>query len=114
VAEASRILDRIAGDGTSPAPERDGGWLAIRLDPSRAAEVNRALATAGIYASGLETGSDLESLFLELTRSEQPTSHEGTMSGPVGGGQAGASGPGANAGSSGGGAGRPGDGAGAA
>ena len=29
--------------------------------------MNRALAEAGIYASGLETGSDLESLFLELT-----------------------------------------------
>ena len=80
--------------GRTPTPERDGGWIAIRLDPSRAAEINRALASAGIYASGLETGSDLESLFLELTRSEQPTSHEGTMTGPVGWGQAGAGSPG--------------------
>ena len=108
VAEASRILDRIAGDGTTPTPERDGGWIAIRLDPSRAAEINRALASAGIYASGLETGSDLESLFLELTRSEQPTSHEGTMTGPVGWGQAGAGSPGGSGGGQGDG---PGDGA---
>jgi ABC-2 type transport system ATP-binding protein len=92
-AAATGILQGLAGDGAEVTAERDGGWLAVRLDTDRAAEVNRALATAGIYASGLETGSDLESLFLELTRSEQPTSHEGTMAGPVGWGQAGATGP---------------------
>ena len=92
VAAATGILQGIAGDGATPTPERDGGWLTVRLDASRASDVNRALASAGIYASGLETGSDLESLFLELTRSEQPTSHEGTMAGPVGWGQAGATG----------------------
>jgi hypothetical protein len=42
------------------------------------------LAGAGIYASGLETGSDLESLFLELTRSEPTASREGTFMGPAG------------------------------
>ena len=47
------------------------GWLSVRVEPDRAAEVNRALATAGIYASRLETGSDLESLFLELTADAQ-------------------------------------------
>jgi ABC-2 type transport system ATP-binding protein len=91
-AAASQILENVAGDGTTVTPERDGEWLAIRIDPSRAADLNRALATAGIYASGLETGSDLESLFLELTRSEQTTSREGTMAGPVGWGAAGAGG----------------------
>ncbi|MFI5226877.1 MAG: ATP-binding cassette domain-containing protein [Candidatus Limnocylindrales bacterium] len=45
----------------------DGDWLVVRLGRERAMEVNRTLAEAGIYASGLETGSDLESLFLELT-----------------------------------------------
>ena len=49
----------------------DDGWLSLRIEPGRAAEVNRALATAGIYASGLETGNDLESLFLELTGGDQ-------------------------------------------
>ena len=39
------------------------------MAPGRASEVNRALAEAGIYASGLEPGSDLESVFLELTGS---------------------------------------------
>ena len=57
-------------DGAVTREPGDGGWLSIALDPSRAAEVNRALATAGIYASGLETGSDLEKLFLELTAGE--------------------------------------------
>jgi ABC-2 type transport system ATP-binding protein len=43
-------------------------WLTVRLNADRAAEVNRALAQAGIYASGLEAGSDLESLFMQLTQ----------------------------------------------
>ena len=117
-----RVAESEVADGVAhPRPDRrrrddpdrratTAGWIAIRLDPSRAAEVNRALASAGIFASGLETGSDLESLFLELTAAEQPTSHEGTITGPVGWGQAGAGGPGRSVGPGDG----PGDGAGAA
>jgi len=56
-----------ASEPASDAVRIDGDWLVARLERERAAEVNRALAEAGIYASGLETGSDLESLFLELT-----------------------------------------------
>ncbi len=47
--------------------EPDGAWLDVRIPGARAAEVNRTLAGAGIYAARLEAGSDLESLFLELT-----------------------------------------------
>src|SRR6476659_4184701 len=54
-------------------------WLTIHVEPSRAAEVNRTLAAAGIYASGLESGTDLELLFLELTGGE--ASSEGRMQG---------------------------------
>ncbi len=43
------------------------GWFTVQIAPNRAAEVNAALAAAGIYASGLEPGSDLETLFLEIT-----------------------------------------------
>jgi ABC-2 type transport system ATP-binding protein len=43
------------------------GWFTVGISPARAADVNRALAGAGIYASGLEPGSDLESIFLEIT-----------------------------------------------
>ncbi len=39
----------------------------VAVDQGRSAEVNRALAEAGIYAAGIEAGSDLESVFLELT-----------------------------------------------
>jgi ABC-2 type transport system ATP-binding protein len=45
------------------------GWFTVGVAPGRASEVNRALGEAGIYASGLEPGSDLESVFLELTGS---------------------------------------------
>jgi ABC-2 type transport system ATP-binding protein len=54
-------------DGRPSGPANETGWLAVPIATDRAAEVNRTLAAAGIYASGLETGSDLESLFLELT-----------------------------------------------
>jgi len=54
-------------------------WLTIHVEPSRAAEVNRTLAEAGIFASGLESGTDLEMLFLELTGGE--ASSEGRMQG---------------------------------
>jgi len=70
-----------AGDITSA---EEVGWLSLRMEPGRASDVSRALATAGIYPSGLESGSDLESLFLELTGGEPTASHEGTFFGPAG------------------------------
>jgi ABC-2 type transport system ATP-binding protein len=79
---ARRILDGLAGDATTkPA---DDGWLAVPIAPDRAAEVNRALATAGIYASGIETGNDLEALFLTLTAGDDSANHEGTFFGAAG------------------------------
>jgi ABC-2 type transport system ATP-binding protein len=82
---ASRVLaSLVPGEGT-PTAAGDDGWLSLRVAPDRAAEINRALASAGIYASGLETGSDLESLFLELTAGESSTSSEGTFFGTAGG-----------------------------
>ena len=40
-----------AADAVSPVPGEEG-WLSIRIEPGRAADVNRALALAGIYVSG--------------------------------------------------------------
>lgn len=69
MSKAAEVLGRLA-------PERplygvdsgdDTGWFTVGVAPARASEINRALTEAGIYASGLEPGSDLESLFLELT-----------------------------------------------
>ena len=55
--------------------DEDEPWLAVHVEPHRAGEVNRTLAQAGIFASGLESGTDLEELFLQLTSGE--TSAEG-------------------------------------
>jgi ABC-2 type transport system ATP-binding protein len=69
VAPAGPVLEQAAGPGLVamvPGPER--GWLEVRVDPARAGELNRALATAGIYASRIEAGTTLEARFLELTR----------------------------------------------
>jgi len=81
---ATRILHALAGDGAIAPVDGEEGWLSIRIEPGRAAEVNRALALAGVYASGLETGSDLESLFLALTAGAPSASHEGTFFGLAG------------------------------
>jgi ABC-type multidrug transport system ATPase subunit len=57
-------------DGVTRATAGDG-WLSVRIAPERAADVNRLLAQAGIYASSITAGSDLEALFLELTGGEE-------------------------------------------
>jgi ABC-2 type transport system ATP-binding protein len=74
--------------------DRDEGWLSVHIAAERAEDVNQTLAGAGIYASGLESGADLEMLFLELTGGTGPPSGEGTfvgLSGPNGGQEGGAS-----------------------
>lgn len=84
IESATSVLARLApGDGVSRVPGEDG-WLSVRVAPDQAVEVNRALATAGIFASGLETGSDLESLFLSLTSGPQEPGGEGTFFGLAG------------------------------
>ena len=84
VEAAIRILDGFTADGGASPVMGEEGWLSIAIEPRRAPDVNRALATAGIYASGLETGSDLESLFLALTSGPASTSREGTFFGLAG------------------------------
>jgi ABC-2 type transport system ATP-binding protein len=54
-------------ENVSSETDADGAWVNVRVAPSRAAEINKVLASAGIYASRLSAGTDLESLFLELT-----------------------------------------------
>jgi ABC-2 type transport system ATP-binding protein len=84
VAPARGVLASLVPDGDVAPVPGDDGWLSVRIAPERAADVNRELASAGIYASGLEAGSDLESLFLELTQGEPTASHEGTFFGVAG------------------------------
>ena len=69
------------GAAGAPEPDPDAVWLSVPAAPNRAAEINRLLASGGIYASGLESGSDLEMLFLELTGGEPVAGSEGTFQG---------------------------------
>ena len=59
----------VLGAPTLPQPADSAGtaWIDVRIAPDRAADVNRLLAGAGIYASAVTAGSDLESIFLSLT-----------------------------------------------
>lgn len=84
VPPARAALVGLVPDGDITTVAGEPGWISVRIEPGRAADVNRALASVGIYASGIETGSDLESLFLELTRGEPTASHEGTFFGLAG------------------------------
>lgn len=70
VSVAGPALDAVAGVGAVVAETGpEAGWLNVRFDPGRAAELNRALASAGVFASRIEGGTTLESLFLEVTGS---------------------------------------------
>ena len=41
----------------TPGAGPEAGWLTVRIDPARGAELNRALVDAGIYASRIEAGT---------------------------------------------------------
>jgi ABC-2 type transport system ATP-binding protein len=79
VAGATAALSALATVDARDHDDADEQWLAVHLEPVRAAEVNQRLAEAGIFASGLESGTDLELLFLELTGGSEAASHEGTF-----------------------------------
>ena len=70
--KAFAVMTKLAGEGRVEVPYPQMAWLVARVAADKAADVNRALADAGIYASGLEGGSDLESLFLQLTAPPPP------------------------------------------
>jgi ABC-2 type transport system ATP-binding protein len=53
--------------------DRAEGWLSVRVAPDRAEEISQKLAGVGIFVSGLESGTDLEMLFLELTGGQAAT-----------------------------------------
>lgn len=92
--ERAATLARLeAFDAPADAAEADASSLAtiaIRTDPTRAAEVNRFLAEGGIYATGVASGNDLESVFLSLTEAAatEPKSDD-TAGPPIGWGERG-------------------------
>jgi ABC-2 type transport system ATP-binding protein len=65
IPEATALLAGLASEIHSDG--RGPGWLTVVGASVRAAEMNRVLVGAGVNVSGLEVGSDLESLFLSLT-----------------------------------------------
>jgi ABC-type multidrug transport system ATPase subunit len=74
--EARTLLERLARTDVAEGGGADV-WLAVHVEPNRAGEVNRLLAEAGVYASGLESGTDLENLFLQLTGGGEPSAEGG-------------------------------------
>jgi ABC-2 type transport system ATP-binding protein len=80
IAAAQETLSGLAGPDAVRVDDAEEGWLTVRFEPARSAEATRALAERGIYLAGLEAGSDLESIFLELT-GDTSASHEGTFVG---------------------------------
>jgi ABC-2 type transport system ATP-binding protein len=84
VAGAAAALAPLAGPAAVTSSAAEPGWLSVRVAPDRTGEVNRVLAGAGIWATGLETGNDLEMLFLELTGGAPVAGSEGTFFGMAG------------------------------
>jgi ABC-type multidrug transport system ATPase subunit len=78
---AAATLAAVAPTKTESGRDEAEVWLSVQTEPRRAREINRVLADSGVYASGLESGSDLEALFLELTGGESLPGSEGTFQG---------------------------------
>ena len=78
VGSAVAAASALAPAEALPSADDGPGWLLVHVEPHRAEEVSRILAGQGIYASGLEAGTDLEILFLELT-SGQASAEEGAF-----------------------------------
>jgi ABC-type multidrug transport system ATPase subunit len=67
-AQAGEILTRLLG--AAAVTQRDG-LFALKVDPARAAEINRALVTGNVEVSELTAGQrSLEDVFIELTGTE--------------------------------------------
>jgi len=79
-AAAAALAGLVQPDHVAPSTN-EPGWLTVQIAPDRTAEVNRTLANASIYASGLESGNDLEELFLSLTQDPSAVDPDGTFAG---------------------------------
>jgi ABC-2 type transport system ATP-binding protein len=84
VAAASAALAALDGPDAITASVVEPGWLSVRVTPDRIRDVNRVLGEAGIWATGLESGNDLEMLFLSLTGGDPVPGGEGTFFGIAG------------------------------
>lgn len=67
VAQAVSVLSSRAPTQVVPPDGQGDGWLVVQVGTDRAADVNRLLASNGVWASVIQPTSDLESVFLSLT-----------------------------------------------
>jgi ABC-2 type transport system ATP-binding protein len=73
VDDKRRAAEILRGLGIKEIRDTPTG-LDVVADPGRGAELNRALASAGVYASAIiPRASSLEDVFLELTEAEAPS-----------------------------------------
>ena len=89
VPAAAAALTRLSSSERVSPTDGEPGWLSVQISPDQASSVNRALAETGIFASSISSGSDLEDLFLALTRSDQ-ADPDGTFADRPGAGGSGA------------------------
>ena len=79
-AAAARLISLTGPDRVTPS-ETEPGVISVRIAHLHSSEVNRTLAEAGIYASALSSGNDLEELFLALTGSVASDDPDGAFVG---------------------------------
>jgi ABC-2 type transport system ATP-binding protein len=84
LARAVELLTGLAGSERVVVADPEAAWLEVGLAARQSATANRALSEAGIYASELRVGSDLEDLFLSLTGGSAEDHPEGTIKAPAG------------------------------
>jgi ABC-2 type transport system ATP-binding protein len=84
VAAAATALAGLVPANHVVASTAEPDWITVQIAPDRTADVNRTLAEAGVYASGLESGNDLEELFLSLTQDPSVVDPDGTFAGIAG------------------------------
>ena len=61
------------------------GWITVRVASDQASRCNQALAVQGIFASAIDSTSDLESVFLSLTAGAGMDVDSDSQSGPPSG-----------------------------
>jgi ABC-2 type transport system ATP-binding protein len=74
---ATATLGRLTTPDRVSASPAVPGWISVQITPDRSSDVNRALVEAGIYASEMSGGHDLEELFLTLTSASTSTDRDG-------------------------------------
>jgi ABC-2 type transport system ATP-binding protein len=65
---AASALTSLGGPASVAPVAEEPGWFTVRMHPDRGDDVAKALVGAGIYPMALESGSELEELFLRLTQ----------------------------------------------